>query len=127
MLKRFLNGQKMVFDIIISIFLFIVYTVLLFLKYIFHDLSINMSTILEGYFIVNIFWGIIFVPVRIFHNELKNTTYFLNIGKLSKIFRLIFLLASIVFVFIMNRLQLPLDVMGSSLIWLFLFFCFVIK
>lgn len=127
MLKRFLNGQKMVFDIIISIFLFIVYTVLLFLKYIFHDSSIDMSTILEGYFIVNIFWGIIFVPVRIFHNELKNRTYFLNIGKLSKIFRLIFLLASIVFVFIMNRLQLPLDVMGSSLIWLFLFFCFVIK
>lgn len=127
MLKRFLNGQKMVFDIIISIFLFIVYTVLLFLKYIFHDSSIDMSTILEGYFIVNIFWGIIFVPVRIFHNELKNRTYFLNIGKLSKIFRLIFLLASIVFVFIMNRLQLPLDVMGSSLIWLFSFFCFVIK
>lgn len=127
MLKRFLNGQKMVFDIIISIFLFIVYTVLLFLKYIFHDSRIDMSTILEGYFIVNIFWGIIFVPVRIFHNELKNRTYFLNIGKLSKIFRLIFLLASIVFVFFMNRLQLPLDVMGSSLIWLFLFFCFVIK
>ena len=61
-------------------------------------------------------------PVKLFHNEVKNKEYFLNIESISKIIKIFFLIASIIFIDSMYELRLPFDVMGSSFIWFYLYF-----
>lgn len=109
-------------ELFLFIFLYTIYTVLLFIKYSSQIFINNLHTVIEGYFIVNLFFLAVMYPVKLFHNEVKTKEYFLNIESISKIIKIFFLIASIIFIGSMYELKLPFDVMGSSFIWFFLYF-----
>ena len=109
-------------ELILFIFLYTIYTVLLFIKYSSQIFINNMHTVIEGYFIVNLFFLAVMYPVKLFHNEVKTKEYFLNIESFSKIIKIIFLIVSIIFIGSMYKLRLPFDVMGSFFIWFYLYF-----
>lgn len=109
-------------ELILFIFLYTIYTVLLFIKYSSQIFINNLHTVIEGYFIVNLFFLAVMYPVKLFHNEVKTNEYFLNIESISKFIKIFFLIASIIFIGSMYELKLPFDVMGSSFIWFFLYF-----
>lgn len=110
------------FELILFIFLYTIYTVILFIKYSSQMFINNLHTVIEGYFIVNLFFLAVMYPVKLFHDEAKVKKYFLNIESFSKVIKIFFVIASILFIGSMYKLKLPFDVMGSSLIWLFLYF-----
>lgn len=114
-------------ELFLFIFLYTIYTVLLFIKYSSQILINNLHTVIEGYFIVNLFFLAVMYPIKLFHNEAKTKEYFLNIESFSKIIKICFLIVSIIFIGSMYELKLPFDVMGSSFIWFFLYFSKVLN
>ena len=106
---------------------FLLYSVFLFIKYLLFSESNNIETIIEGYFIVNLFFGIMIVPVYILHNHIKNIYFFIDLGKFSKYIKIPLLVLGIISIALIFKLPLPYDVMSSFFIWLYLYFCNIFK
>lgn len=108
--------------IITFIIFYTIYTIELFIKYISPKFASEFRTVVEGYFIVNIFFMLLMIPVISFHDKTKSLPVFLNMDNFANILKIFFCIVSIIFLLSMYYLKLPFDVMGSCLIWLFLLF-----
>ncbi len=104
---------------------FIAYSIMLFYKYVKCDSSIRLSTVIEGYFLVNIFFSILIFPVYSIHKILRNSEFFLNNEIFSKILQILLLIGSCIAIIKLPYIIMPLDVMSSFLLWLYLYFCLV--
>lgn len=104
---------------------FIAYSIMLFYKYVKCDSSIRLSTVIEGYFLVNIFFSILIFPVYSIHKILRNSEFFLNNKIFSKILQILLLIGSYIAIIKLPYIIMPLDVMSSFLLWLYLYFCLV--
>ena len=92
-------------NIMLFVLNFIAYSILLIYKYAKSDASIKLSTVIEGYFLVN---------------EL-----FLNNEIFSKVLQIILLMGSYIVLIKIPNLIMPLDVMSSMILWLYLYFCVI--
>lgn len=119
--------MKQMKTIIIFITYIIAYSILLFTKYIIFPTEISIRTVVEGYFMVNGFFAVMLIPIGMIHNELKKKEYFINVTIFSKAVRLLSLAAATGVLIFFYKLPMPLDVMSSILVWLFLYFSTVLK
>ena len=55
---------------------FIIYSIILIYKYAKSGTSIKLSTVVEGYFLVNLFFLIMILPVSGFHSLLRKNEFF---------------------------------------------------
>ncbi len=106
---------------------FIIYSIILFSKYVHNSASIKLSTVIEGYFFVNLFFLIIIFPAIGIHKLLREKDYFLNNEIFSKILQIIFLIGTYMVLIGIPFLKMPLDVMSSSILWLYLYFGVIFK
>jgi len=106
---------------------FLLYSVFLFIKYFLFVKVNNTGMIIEGYFMVNLFFGIMIFPVYILHKYAKDICFFINLSKFSKYIKIPLLLLGLVSTAVIFKLPLPYDVMSSFVIWLYLYFCNIFK
>ena len=104
---------------------FIAYSILLIYKYAKSDASIKLSTVIEGYFLVNLFFLIMIFPVSGVHKLLRKSELFLNNEIFSKVLQIILLIGSYIILIKIPNLIMPLDVMSSMILWLCLYFCVI--
>lgn len=104
---------------------FIIYSIILIYKYAKSGTSIKLSTAVEGYFLVNLFFLIMILPVSGFHSLLRKNEFFLNNEIFSKFFQIILLFGTYIALFSIPNLEMPLDVMSSFILWLYLYFCLI--
>lgn len=104
---------------------FIIYSIILIYKYAKSGTSIKLSTAVEGYFLVNLFFLIMILPVSGFHSLLRKNEFFLNNEIFSKFFQIILLFGTYIALISIPNLEMPLDVMSSFILWLYLYFCLI--
>ena len=102
---------------------FLLYSVFLFIKYFLFVKVNNTGMIIEGYFMVNLFFGMMIFPVCVLHKHAKDIYFFINLSKFSKYIKIPLLLLGLVSTAVIFKLPLPYDVMSSFVIWLYLYFC----
>ena len=123
-------------NIMLFVLNFIAYSILLIYKYAKSDASIKLSTVIEGYFLVNLFFLIMILPVSGVHKLLRKSELFLNNEKIltrwiverlgfDKVLQIILLIGSYIVLFKIPNLIMPLDVMSSMILWLYLYFCVI--
>jgi hypothetical protein len=112
-------------NIMLFVLNFIAYSILLIYKYAKSDDSIKLSTVLEGYFLVNLFFLIMILPVSGVHKLLRKSELFLNNEIFSKVLQIILLIGSYIVLIKIPNLIMPLDVMSSMILWLYLYFCVI--
>ena len=106
---------------------FILYSILLIYKYANDSTSIKISTVIEGYFLVNLFYLVMILPILSIHRGLRTRELFLNNEIFSRIIQIILLIISYIVLIIINSLKMPIDVMSSMVLWLYLYFCIIFK
>ena len=104
---------------------FIIYSVILIYKYAKSGSSIKLSTVVEGYFLVNLFFLIMILPISSIHSLLRRNEFFLNNEIFSKFFQIILLFGTYIALIRITNLEMPLDVMSSFILWLYLYFCLI--
>ena len=104
---------------------FIAYSIMLFYKYAKNLNSEKISTVIEGYFLVNIFFLIMIFPVFCIHRLLKKNDLFLNNEFFSKVLQILLLIGTYIILIRIPYLEIPLDVMSSFIFWLYLYFCII--
>lgn len=112
-------------NIMLFVLNFIAYSILLIYKYAKSDASIKLSTVIEGYFLVNLFFLIMILPVSGVHKLLRKSELFLNNEIFSKVLQIILLMGSYIVLIKIPNLIMPLDVMSSMILWLYLYFCVI--
>ena len=112
-------------NIMLFVLNFIAYSILLIYKYEKSDASIKLSTVIEGYFLVNLFFLIMILPVSGVHKLLRKSELFLNNEIFSKVLQIILLIGSYIILIKIPNLIMPLDVMSSMILWLYLYFCVI--
>ena len=80
---------------------------------------------IEGYFLVNLFFLIMILPVSGVHKLLRKSELFLNNEIFSKVLQIILLMGSYIVLIKIPNLIMPLDVMSSMILWLYLYFCVI--
>lgn len=103
---------------------FIMYSIILIYKYAKSGASIK-STAFEGYFLVNLFFLMMIFPISCIHSLLRKNEFFLNNEIFSKFFQIILLVGTYMALMGIPNLEMPLDVMSSFILWLYLYFCLV--
>lgn len=111
--------------IILFMLNFIAYSIMLFYKYVNCCTSIRLSTVIEGYILINLFFFIFIFPVSGIHRILRKNEFFLSNEIFSKVLQIIFLIGSYIVLIRIPYLNMPLDVMSSFIIWLYLYFCLI--
>ena len=106
---------------------FLLYSVSLFIKYFLFVKINNIGMIIEGYLMMNLFFGIMIFPVYILHKHTKDICFFINLSKFSKYIKIPLLLLGLISTAVIFKLPLPYDVMSSFVIWLYLYFCNIFK
>ena len=112
-------------NIMLFVLNFIAYSILLIYKYAKSDDSIKLSNVIEGYFLVNLFFLIMILPVSGVHKLLRKSELFLNNEIFSKVLQIILLMGSYIVLIKIPNLIMPLDVMSSMILWLYLYFCVI--
>ena len=98
---------------------------MLFYKYAKSLNSEKISTVIEGYFLVNIFFLIMIFPVFGIHRLLKKNDLFLNNEFFSKVLQILLLIGTYIILIRIPYLEIPLDVMSSFILWLYLYCCII--
>lgn len=101
---------------------FIIYSIMLIYKY---AKSGTLIKLVEGYFLVNLFFLIMIFPVSGIHRLLRKNEFFWNDEIFSKFFQIILLFGSYIVLIRIPNLEMPLDVMSFSILWLYLYFCLI--
>lgn len=85
---------------------FLLYSVFLFIKYFLFVKINNTGMIIEGYFMVNLFFGIMIFPVYILHRHTKDICFFINLSKFSEYIKIPLLLLGLVSTAVIFKLPL---------------------
>lgn len=85
---------------------FLLYSVFLFIKYFLFVKINNTGMIIEGYFMVNLFFGIMIFPVYILHRHTKNIYFFINLSKFSEYIKIPLLLLGLISTAVIFKLPL---------------------
>lgn len=100
---------------------FILYSIILFYKYVHNSTAIKLSTVIEGYLLVNLFFLIIIFPTIGIHKLFREKEIFINNEIFSKVLQIMSLTGTYMVLIGIPFLKMPLDVMSSSILWLYLY------